>query len=551
MSCVEASEMAIFHCEFKLVRRREERMPGGKMRSGRSVVAAAAYRAGEKLRDERADGVEHDYSRRSSVVDSEILAPKESPEWVQNRERLWNEVEASERRKDAQLAREIELALPHELTRDQQQELVREFCQDQFVDRGMVADISYHDAPDGQPRNDHAHVLLTMREIGPEGFGKKVREWNDRSLVAESRERWAELTNRALEREGHGERIDHRSLEVQRQEAERKADFEKAYQLARAPQAHKGVTITALERSGVETPGVRAFRERTTNHELGHDLQQQRELILERSDRHRAMKMLNQRDPTQRELEAAEALKNAINRAPPRSAQPLAKAQSPSAPDLPQPKTKQQEVSTPQIPEPKTKQQEVPTPELPKPETKKPAKDQQLELARSDHKACYQMLQQTDRELAKERERAKPQIEKQMAEKSKELDQQRRVLARRHNHYLAQERDIEKRLGRPWNKIPSRREGLETARDEHRQKRQQVKAAVGELDDQKRRLDPNSFEGRAALKEACAREVAENHPELVKRREELTKANHEHLRQRQQQRHERERAQDNELGHEL
>ncbi|MDQ7850407.1 MAG: MobQ family relaxase [Armatimonadota bacterium] len=202
--------------------------------AGRSAVAAAAYRAGERLVDERT-GQTHDFSSRREI-EAEILAPEGAPEWALDRAELWNQVEAAERRKDAQLCREIVIALPRELSPEQQRELIRGYVQEQFVARGMVADVAIHRQ---DANNPHAHVMLTMREIGPEGFGKKVREWNQPELLEQWREAWARHANLALERAGEQVRIDHRSYERQGVDL--------------LPQQHMGPEVTALERRGIRT----------------------------------------------------------------------------------------------------------------------------------------------------------------------------------------------------------------------------------------------------------------------------------------------------------
>lgn len=183
---------------------------------GRSAVAAAAYRAGEKLQNAR-DGMEHDYSKRVGVVSAEVMLPAGAPAYLADREVLWNTVEAAEKRKDAQVAREVQLALPHELDTQAREELVRGFVQAQFVDRGMVADVAIH-APGvkGDTRNHHAHVLLTTRAVSPDGFEGKNRDWNAKALLESWREEWADEVNAALERYDIAERVDHRSLEDQR-----------------------------------------------------------------------------------------------------------------------------------------------------------------------------------------------------------------------------------------------------------------------------------------------------------------------------------------------
>jgi len=205
--------MAIYHLSAKVISRAV----------GRSSVAAAADRAAGRLRDDR-QGLEHDYSRKGGVVHSEIVAPKNAPDWMCDRDQLWNAVEAVEKRRDAQLCREVQLALPHELSRAAQLELVRGFVGREFVTRGMIADIAIHASHrKGDPRNEHAHVMLTLREITQAGFGNKDRSWNERALIGRWREKWAERINHSLARAGHQERVDHRTLEAQRGDTERQA----------------------------------------------------------------------------------------------------------------------------------------------------------------------------------------------------------------------------------------------------------------------------------------------------------------------------------------
>ena len=205
--------MAIYHLRATMISRS----------AGRSATAAAAYRVGERIEDHRT-GLTFDYRARGGVDHVETLAPANAPAWVQDRAALWNAVEAAETRKNSQVAREIRVALPAELDHGQRVELVREFCQREFVARGMVADIALH-APgrEGDDRNHHAHILLTTREIGPEGFGAKNRDWNAVEMLEGWREAGARESNRALEQCGHDERIDHRTLEAQRIEAQERA----------------------------------------------------------------------------------------------------------------------------------------------------------------------------------------------------------------------------------------------------------------------------------------------------------------------------------------
>ena len=197
--------MAIYHFSGQVISRS----------TGRSVVAAAAYRAADHLMDERYDQI-RDYTHKCDVAHTEIILPAGAPDWMADREKLWNAVEAVEKRKDAQLAREFQIALPRELTLKQNIELAREFVQREFVARGMVADFAIHNdkGKDGEPQ-PHIHVLLTMREVTPEGFGQKVRAWNDKSLLLGWREAWAEVANRHLGFYDHDIRIDHRTLAEQ------------------------------------------------------------------------------------------------------------------------------------------------------------------------------------------------------------------------------------------------------------------------------------------------------------------------------------------------
>jgi Ti-type conjugative transfer relaxase TraA len=178
---------------------------------GQSSVAAAAYRAGEKLVDRRT-GVTWDYTDKPGVEHSEIVAPPGAPSWVYLREELWNAVEQIEVRSDAQLAREVRMALPVELDKEQQVELLREFVSREFVSKGMIVDFAIHrDNPD----NPHAHVMLSLRDIGEDGFGLKNRDWNEVSALNRWRAAWSEVANTHLARAGHAVTIDHRRLEEQ------------------------------------------------------------------------------------------------------------------------------------------------------------------------------------------------------------------------------------------------------------------------------------------------------------------------------------------------
>lgn len=197
--------MAIYHFSAKVISRA----------NGSSAVASAAYRAAERLHDDRLRR-DHDFSNKAGVVHSEILMPEGAPERLSDRMTLWNEVEGGEKRKDAQLAREVEFSIPRELNQKQGIQLARDFVEKQFVKRGMVADMNVHwdMGKDGQPK-PHAHVMLSMREVGPEGFGQKVRDWNSTSLLQEWRKAWADHVNERLAELDIDARIDHRTLEAQ------------------------------------------------------------------------------------------------------------------------------------------------------------------------------------------------------------------------------------------------------------------------------------------------------------------------------------------------
>ncbi|AZS20718.1 MULTISPECIES: Ti-type conjugative transfer relaxase TraA [unclassified Caulobacter] len=197
--------MAIYHFSVKVISRA----------TGASAVASAAYRSASRLHDERLDR-DHDFTNKSGVVHSEVMLPDGAPEHLSDRAALWNTVEAGEKRKDAQLSREVEFAIPREMDQAQGIELARDFVQREMVDRGMVADLNVHwdIGPDGLAK-PHAHVMLSMREVGEDGFGAKVRDWNRTELVEHWREAWADHVNERLAQLDIDARIDHRSLEDQ------------------------------------------------------------------------------------------------------------------------------------------------------------------------------------------------------------------------------------------------------------------------------------------------------------------------------------------------
>jgi Ti-type conjugative transfer relaxase TraA len=221
--------MAIYHLHIKVIGRK----------SGQSAVASAAYRSASRLRDERL-GRDQDFTAKRGVVHSEVLLPENAPEQWSDRERLWNDVEAFEVRKDAQLAREVEFAIPRELMQAQGIELAREFSQSEFVDQGMIADLNVHwdIGENGMPK-PHAHVMLTMRSVDKTGFGPKVRDWNATRMVERWRERWAEHVNQRLAELDIDAWIDHRSFEAQG--------------ITLEPQSQIGAPAQRIEGEGIES----------------------------------------------------------------------------------------------------------------------------------------------------------------------------------------------------------------------------------------------------------------------------------------------------------
>ena len=245
--------MAIYHLCIKIISR-------GK---GKSAVAASAYRSGEKIKNEY-DGIVHDFTRKGGIAHTEILLPQNAPQEFSDRGTLWNSVEKIEKSKNSQLAREIEIALPKELNREKQIELVREYVKENFVKVGMCADIALHDKNDGNP---HAHILLTMRPLNEDKTwgakskkeyildenGEKVKlkngnyktrkintvDWNEQDKAEEWRKTWADITNKYLEENSIQEKVDHRSY--QRQGIEER------------PTIHLGVSASQMEKKGIAT----------------------------------------------------------------------------------------------------------------------------------------------------------------------------------------------------------------------------------------------------------------------------------------------------------
>ena len=292
--------MASYHCQVKTVRRSQ----------GRSATAAAAYRTASRVTCER-EGRVHDYSRKRGVEETLIAVPEHAPEWAGDRERLWNAAEAAEKRGDSVVAREWELALPHELGAQGRRELVEAFA-GRLVERyGVAVDAAIH-APhrEGDQRNWHAHVMATTRELGPEGLGAKTRVLDVAKTggpeIALMREVWAGMQNEALERaerergleRGQLDRVDHRSLAAQREAALERGDQERAEGLERPTEVKLGPAASAMERRaqreaeregreyepvterGARVAEARALRERLA--ELGREVRERAELARER-----------------------------------------------------------------------------------------------------------------------------------------------------------------------------------------------------------------------------------------------------------------------------
>lgn len=248
--------IAIYHASVKTVSRKQ----------GHSSTAAAAYRAGLVIFDDMT-GVQHDYTRRKGVVGNFFLAPAHAPAWASDPAKLWNAAEAAEKRKDSTVAREFEIALPHEFSDGQRHNLVADIAQ-QLVDRyGFALQASTH-APHGigaSDKNYHVHILATTRRMGPEGLTEKTREL-DGHLHGKLEVEWfrqmvAERTNHHLTLAGAEDRVDHRTLKAQAQEASEKGDYTRAILLTRTPTKHLGKAVTARTRRGEVSDRARVHQD--------------------------------------------------------------------------------------------------------------------------------------------------------------------------------------------------------------------------------------------------------------------------------------------------
>lgn len=248
--------MAIYHADLKTFARR----------LGHSAVAAAAYRVGAVIVDDRT-GVTHDYSVRTGVAFYQTLFPAGAPESLRDEAVLWNAVEAAEKRVDARVARELIVALPMELNEEQRHSLAVELGQ-MLVGRYAVALTLAVHTPDamGDDRNHHVHLLFSTRTLGPDGFGAKTRVLDDKATgpdeVKAIREAVAMLTNQALQRAGCDARVDHRSLDAQAEEAANRGDVDAVLRLSRTPTKHEGKAATAGKRRGQRMDRVVANEDR-------------------------------------------------------------------------------------------------------------------------------------------------------------------------------------------------------------------------------------------------------------------------------------------------
>lgn len=234
-----------------------------KRSSRRSAVASAAYQSGERLFSEY-DQKQKYYSHKSEIVHKEILLPPHAPPEYADRNTLWNAAEATEKQWNSQLARRIILAIPREIPPEQYADLLRDYCREFFVSKGMIADFAIHDKGDGNP---HAHILLTMRALDENGkwlpksrkvydldeYGERIKlpsgrwkshkedtvDWNDQSKAELWRQGWADTVNRYLEAAGRTERLDLRSYARQ--------------EIDKIPTVHMGAAVSHMEKKGIQT----------------------------------------------------------------------------------------------------------------------------------------------------------------------------------------------------------------------------------------------------------------------------------------------------------
>ena len=269
--------MASYHLSVKTIKRS----------AGRSATAAAAYRVGARIECHR-EGRIHDYTRKQGIEETFILAPEDAPDWATDRSRLWNEVEARETRRNSVTAREWELALPSEISAEARSRITRDFAQELVTRYGVAVDVAIH-APhrEGDQRNHHAHVLTSTRTLEAEGFTAKTRVLDSAKTggveIEQMRGLWAALQNNALEQAGEVERVDHRSLEAQREAALERGDVLSAEELDRDPELKLGPAANSMERRA-KAAAAREGREYVPVTERGavvHTIRQAREMFAE------------------------------------------------------------------------------------------------------------------------------------------------------------------------------------------------------------------------------------------------------------------------------
>ncbi|HWU12773.1 MAG TPA: MobQ family relaxase, partial [Caulobacter sp.] len=220
--------MAQFRLEVQAIKRAD----------GRSAVAAAAYRAATLLHDARLE-MDFDYRAKGGVAFTGVMTPDDAPPAYRDRDVLWNAAEAADKRADSRTAREVLISLPHELSDAQRHALVRAFVQESLVARGMIADYAVHYPDDhGDARNHHAHILITTRRVGPEGFGFKARDWDNPDAVRALRLEWCHIQNQHLRQHLGPEapQVSHLSLADQGEHRE--------------PSIHLGPAASGMERRG-------------------------------------------------------------------------------------------------------------------------------------------------------------------------------------------------------------------------------------------------------------------------------------------------------------
>ncbi|SMF97897.1 MobA/MobL family protein [Methylomagnum ishizawai] len=245
-----------FHCSVKPISRS----------AGRSVVAAAAYRSGERLRDDRTQQT-HDYRRRIGVEAAFIVAPADAPDWVYDAGKLWNAAETVEKRSNSQTAREVELALPSAVDGAEREAIARQLAEHLAERYGVAVAVALHQPSEqGDERNHHAHILMTTRRMEADGLGAKTRELDDKKTggqeVRHIREYACDLINASLERAGLDERVDHRSF--------------KERGIEQVPSEHLGVEASGMERRGKRSRRGDLNRENAKRNQRINELTEQR-----------------------------------------------------------------------------------------------------------------------------------------------------------------------------------------------------------------------------------------------------------------------------------